>query len=403
MSKINLLHVITKLELGGAQKQLLSLITYLDKENYSLSLITAENGLLVENALSVKDLRIKRSRFLERPINPLKDLLAFCEIRGFIKENKIDIVHTHSSKAGILARWAGRFGGAKIIVHTVHGWSFNDYQNRLFRKIIIWLEQLTALITDKLIVVSEHDKQKGLDNHIGSENKYGFVRYGIDYKQFNNRDRSLREEFGVDDHSLLVGTISCFKPQKSPQDFLKLAFLINKSLSQTDSNRKNPLNKIESTNRVKFILVGDGVLRREVEGLTSKFNLQQSLILAGWREDIPQILSAMDIFVLTSLWEGLPISVLEAMVTSLPVIATNTGGISEVILEGKTGFLVSPRNINKMAEKVNELLKNKALRKQIGQSANVSLGRNFTIENMVRNTENLYCDLVAKQLHRHDD
>lgn len=398
MLKINLLYVITKLELGGAQKQLLSLITYLNKQSYNPSLITAGNGLLIKNALSIKNLRIKKSRFLGRPINPLMDLLVLYEIYGFIKKNKIDIVHTHSSKAGILGRWAGRFAGAKIIIHTVHGWSFNDYQNRLFRKIIIWLEQLTAVITDKIIVVSEYDKQKGLDNHIGNKDKYKLIRYGIDYREFSVKNRGLREELGIDDHSLLVGMVSCFKPQKSPQDFVKLAFLINKSLNQIDSHRKNSFNRTVVANRVKFILVGDGVLRKKIGRLTSKFNLEQDMILAGWREDVARILSAMDIFVLTSLWEGLPISVLEAMSASLPIVATNTGGISEVVLEGKTGFLVSPRDINKMVEKINELLRNEILRKQIGQSANVSLSCDFTIENMVSNTEDLYCNLIKKEL-----
>ena len=228
MQKIKLLYVITKLELGGAQKQLLSLINHLDKKRYTPVLMTAADGFLIKNSLSIKGLRLIKLRFLERPINPVKDFFAFCQIYNFIKKNKIDIVHTHSSKAGILGRWAANFAGVKTIIHTVHGWSFNEYQNHLVRRIIIWLERFTALITDKLIVVSKHDLQKGLYNSIGNRDKYKLIHYGIDYQEFSKRDKSLREELGIDNRDLLIGMVSCFKPQKSPQDFIRLAFLVNK-------------------------------------------------------------------------------------------------------------------------------------------------------------------------------
>ena len=379
MQKINLLYVITKLELGGAQKQLLSLINYLDKQRYSLFLITAQDGILIKNALSIKDLKLIKSRCLERAINPFKDLLALYQIYNFLKRNKINIVHTHSSKAGILGRWAARLAGVKIIIHTVHGWSFNQYQNHLVRRLFIWLERLTALITDTLIVVSYHDWQKGLNNHIGNKHKYRLIRYGIDYREFSKKNKGLREELGIDNHSLLIGMVSCFKPQKSPQDFIRLAFLVNKVIP-----------------KLKFLLVGDGVLRKKIERLISKFNLEDKLILTGWRDDVPRILSAIDIFVLTSLWEGLPISVLEAMAASLPVVATNTGGITEIILEGKTGFLVSPGDVNHMAKKLTKLLEDEELRSKIGQEVKDSLGNDFLIENMVRNTESLYWGLINK-------
>jgi len=369
--------VITKLELGGAQKHLLNLINHLDKQKYNLFLITAQEGLLINDALSITELRLIKLRFLERSINPLRDFLALYLIYSFIKKNKIDIVHTHSSKAGILGRWAAGLARVKIILHTVHGWSFNEYQNPILRKIIICLERLTAIITDRLIVVSYHDWQKGLDSHIGNKEKYKLIRYGIDFREFGKKDKSLREELGIDEHDLLIGMVSCFKPQKSPQDFIRLSFLVNKTLP-----------------KVKFLLVGDGFLRKKIQGLISKFNLEQQVILTGWRQDIPRILKALDIFVLTSLWEGLPISVLEAMAASLPVIATNTGGIAEVVSGGKTGFLVPPGDVNRMTEKLNNLLADENLRKQLGENAKTSLGSEFSVENMVKNTENLYWDLI---------
>lgn len=379
MKKINLLFVITKLELGGAQKQLLSLIKHLDKERFNLFLFTSSYGLLVKEAQAIIGLSLYKSKYLEREINPLKDLLALLEIISFIRKNHIQILHTHSSKAGILGRAAALFTKVKVVIHTVHGWSFNDYQPRVKRLFFIWLERLSARFSDKLIVVSDYDRQKGLDNHIGSENKYSLIRYGVDYAEFNIKDQNIREELGINPNDLVVGMVACFKPQKSPQDFIRLAFLTGQNIAN-----------------VKFILVGDGTLRSRIERLINKFNLRNKIILTGWRNDIPRILSAIDAFVLTSLWEGLPIAVLEAVASSKPIVATNTGGISEIVIENKSGFLAKPKDVSGLSERLSILLKDKLLRDYIADNAGKSLGPDFEIENTAGQTEQLYEDLIKQ-------
>ena len=377
MPKVNLLYVITKLELGGAQKQLLALINLLDKKQFNPFLFTCREGLLCRDASSINGLILKKSRFLERSINPLKDFLALIELYRFIKKNNIDIVHTHSSKAGILGRWAGRFAGVKTIIHTVHGWSFNDCQPWLVKRIFIWLEKISARITAKLIVVSDHDKEKGLACGIGDNDKYALIHYGIDHAFFRVGGEDARRDFGIAADDLVVGMVSCLKPQKCPQDFVKLSAMINKT-----------------TPDVKFILVGDGVLNSRIKKLISSFKLERQFIMAGWRKDIPAILRSLDIFVLTSSWEGMPISVLKAMASSRPVIVTDTGGITEVIVEDKTGFLVKTGDMDKMSEKLTNLLKNKDLRARIGHDAKDSLGQDFSLSNMAKLTQNLYTALL---------
>ncbi|MDD4939328.1 MAG: glycosyltransferase family 4 protein [Candidatus Omnitrophica bacterium] len=380
MQTINLLYIITKLELGGAQKYLLSLTRHLDKKRFHPFLFTAKDGLLLAEALSIDNLAVKRSIWLERPINPLKDLFALIELCYFIKKNKIEFVHTHSSKAGILGRAAARLTGAKVIVHTVHGWSFNDCQPTIKRLFFIWLERITARFTDKLIVVSEYDKQKGIDNRIGADEKYALIRYGIDYAEFGEKDEKARRELGINTGELVVGMVSCFKPQKHPQDFIKLASFVKASLPQT-----------------KFLLVGDGVLRGKIERLIRKLNLEKDVILAGWRKDISRVLSAVDVFVLTSLWEGLPISVLEAMASSKPLVTTNTGGVAEIVVEGKMGFLVAPHDMKGMSERLVALLKDEDLRARMGRNARESLNSDFTLTNMVTNSQNLYETLLREK------
>ena len=380
--RYNILYVVTKLELGGAQKQALSLMRRLNNEEYNIFLFTADVGLLMDEALAISGITVKRSRFLERPINPLKDLLALFEIYSFIREKQIDIVHTHSSKAGIVGRLAARIAGVKIIIHTVHGWSFNDYQPFWTRLLYIGLERWIGGFTNRLIVVSRYDQEKGLSNAIVSENRYSLIRYGIDYAEFSGKQgtEKTRQELGIGADDLVVGMIACFKPQKSPGDFVRLAGLINQSLPG-----------------VKFVLVGDGVLRESIEDLISQYNLPNNMFLLGWREDIPEILSAIDVFALTSLWEGLPISVLEAFASHKPVVATDTGGVREVVSENKTGCLVPAGDIKAMAEKVKILLNDKSLRLKMGDNAHSSLGVSYRLDYTVNSTKELYENLFAER------
>jgi glycosyltransferase involved in cell wall biosynthesis len=380
--RTTLLYIITKLELGGAQKQLLSLINNLDKEKFDISLFTAKDGMLMEDALSIRGIKVIRSRFLERPVNPFKDLLAFLEVYFYIRKNRIQFVHTHSSKAGIIGRLAASLAKVKITVHTVHGWSFNAYQHSLKQKFFIWLEKLSADFTDKIVVLSEYDKNLGMEKRIGQEHKYRVIRCGIDYAEFAVRDKVIRRELAIADNELLVGMVSCFKPQKSPLDFVKLAALVNRSMPGT-----------------RFLLVGDGVLRDDVQDLIRSLGLEQAFILTGWRRDIPRIMSCLDVFVLTSLWEGLPVTVLESIAASVPVVATDTGGIHEVISDGETGFLVAPQDLNGLSEKLLLLLKDKDLRLRIAERAKGSLGFYSGTKDMAANTQDLYGHLIRSKLN----
>ena len=381
--KINILYVITKLELGGAQKQLLSLIRGLNKEKFCPYLITGQDGLLVDEAAMIPNLRLIRCRFLERPIHPVKDLIAFSFLYFFIKNNNIDIVHTHSSKAGILGRCAAKAAGTKVIVHTVHGWSFHDYQHKILYHLYVFLEKACVVFTSKIIAASLSDKNKGLAHAVGSRDKYELVRYAVDTREFKNSAVSpaAREKLGLSGRGLVVGTVACLKKQKSPLDFIKLAAAVKKDFPDT-----------------KFILVGDGELRRKACSLIKKLNLEGEVILTGWRNDIPLILSSLDVFVLTSRWEGLPIAVLEAMAAEVPLVATDTGGIAEVITNGKTGYLVKAGDIQSMRNRVGELLKNTARRDEFARLSRITVAsEDFSLGNMLKNTEALYFSLWGER------
>jgi len=347
-AKINTLHIVTQLELGGAQKNCLAILENLDNEKYNKYLATSLSGPLMEDAREIPQLNLLLLPFLKRRISPLADLVTLVSLTRQIKRLGIQIVHTHSSKAGILGRWAARLAGVPVITHTVHGWPFHDYQNPLLKKFYIFMERATAKITDKLIVVSEQDRQVGLKNRIGKNSAYQLIRYGIDINEFTTSNNSA-SSLGLRNGASVVAMVACFKPQKNPLDFIRAA----REILSVHPN-------------AKFVLIGDGALRKKVESAIKENNLQDKIRLLGWRRDINRILSEADIVVQTSLWEGLPIVFLESMASGLPVVAYDVGGAAEVIKNGINGFLVKPKDVRGLSEKVMQLLRDKELQKVTG-------------------------------------
>jgi glycosyltransferase involved in cell wall biosynthesis len=278
-----------------------------------------------------------------------------------------------------LGRFAARACKVTAIIHTVHGWSFNDYQPRILRNFYLSFEKICAKFTGKIIVVSCSDREKGLNSFIGSQGQYVLIRYGINASEFAVSDlrNQARQSLGIDQDELAVGMVACFKPQKSPLDFVKIASAVKREICG-----------------IKFIMVGDGQLRNKVCSLIRELGLQDKIILVGWRRDIAFILSALDIFVLTSLWEGLPIAVLEAMAAGKPIVATDTGGISEVIENGKSGYLVKPKDSQAMQNRITELLRSRQKREEFSGLARGRVdSEEFLLARMVKDTGELYLNL----------
>ncbi len=380
------LHIITQLELGGAQKNVLDILSRLDQKRFQIHLISS-NGLLTKEAASIPGLNLTLLPFLRRNPNPIFDLAAFLAIIFYIRRNKIQVVHTHSSKAGILGRWAARAAGVRVIIHTVHGWGFHDYFKSFFNDLYIFMERLTARITTKLIVVSEGDIQKGLANKIGSKDQYLVVRCGIDWPAFDAsraQKDDIRRSLGIKEDDLVVEMVACLKPQKNPLDFVRSAGLILK---------ENP--------RVKFFLAGDGALRSSVERAVIREGMDKSFFMLGWRKDIAGLMSVCDVFVLTSLWEGLPLVLLEAMSSSKPIVAYDTGGASEVVKDGVNGFLVRPKDFRALASKISLLLDNDERRLRMGKfGRNMICGGAFEFSSMMARLSSLYEESNASNLQK---
>lgn len=376
-------HVITRLDLGGAQQNTLYCVANHDRSRYRAGLVAGIGGELDGEAVQLADAEITLVNWLRYPISPLSDLAAVFKLKKLLQDRSADVVHTHSSKAGVVGRLAARLAGVPVIVHTVHGWSFNDTQHPLLRRFYIALESWLARKTDCLVTVAAADRDKGLELGIGTPGKYRVIHSGIDIESYR-RPASAREltrkELGFQADDLVVGTIACLKDQKAPLDFVAAARMA-----------------AEKDARLRFFIAGDGPLRPQVEQAIAAAGLEDKVQLLGWRQDVPELLAAMDIFLLTSLFEGLPRAVLQAMAAGVPVIATGVNGTPEVVIDGETGRLIDPGRPDQAAERVLELAESRQLAGRLAENATARLGEQFEIRGMVRDLDDLYAELLKKR------
>ncbi|MEI8218651.1 MAG: glycosyltransferase family 4 protein [Elusimicrobiota bacterium] len=377
---IKICHIITKLELGGAQQNTLYTLRHLSRELYMPFLIAGTGGLLDHEAASDTSFTTYFIPELVRSVLPWGDCIAAVKIWKILRDQKPAVVHTHSSKAGILGRWAAWCAGVPVIIHTVHGFGFTDQQRPPVRLLFIFAEWLTVLITDTLIVVATEDKKKGLANGIGCEDKYMVIRSGIDIQSIKTAlvDReAVRREFAISPTAAVISSIGPFKPQKNLADFVRVAAAIS-------ARRSDCI----------FLLVGDGEQRPMLEKMCSDAGITGQVRFLGWRTDTVRILSVTDVFVMTSLWEGLPRSIVEAMCRGIPVVANAVDGVKEIVKNDQTGYLIKPFAIEEMASKIMHLLDEKTLSHSLGDRGRESITSEFDINIMVREQEKLYDALV---------
>ena len=373
-------HVITKPELGGAQLSTLNLILNLPKDKYQISVITSPKGILSREFKDLASSKTYFSPFLARSLNPIFDILALIHIYLIYRSNGFKIIHTHSSKAGILGRWAGLFSRTPVILHTVHGWSFNDYQPVLIKRFYIFLEKITAVFTTKIICVSKKDIQIGLRYKIAPEEKFALIKYGIPLDRFKNsacNKEKKKKELGIDNNDPVVGMISCLKPQKSPMDYVRACI---------DVYNRMP--------NINFLLIGDGILKEKCRSELRKSSLNGRFIFTGWRRDVSDILDIVDVVVLTSKWEGLPIAIIEALSKGKPIVATDTGGVRELVKDGINGYITRPGDYKHTADRILSILKNRESFFKMCGEADKAVDDSFDVKAMAVNMDNLYRRLI---------
>jgi glycosyltransferase involved in cell wall biosynthesis len=380
--KIKVLMIITRLDRGGSADVFRELAENLDKEIFDIKLIA---GLTVAPSFSIDDWKSRGILIylpsLRRDINPVFDLYSLFKLYKIIRFENPDIVHTHTSKAGILGRIAAFLNRVPIIIHTPHGHIFYGYFGKFKTRLFIWFEKLAAKVTNRIITLTNIEKKDYISLGIGKEEKFSTIYCGINIDRFCKKDKEvLRKEFGFNLDNIIIGWIGRLEKIKGCEYFIRGCRIIKDKMK--DKN-------------IKFLLVGDGLLRPYLEELTGELKLSEDIIFMGNRDNIPEIMNIIDLFVLSSLNEGLGRVILEAMASGVPVVATRVGGVPEIVTDGITGLLIPPSNPEKIAWAVIEILNNKELYSKFSTNCR-ERAKLFSLDKMIKDTESLYLDEIFK-------
>ncbi len=369
-----ILQIITLSEWGGAQRVVFDLADNLNKEKFEVEVACSPGGLLVEK-LRARNIKVYEIKNLVRRLSIIDDIKAFFALKKIIKKGKFDIVHCHSAKAGFLGRLSAKQAGVKKIFYTVHSWGFyNQKEYGLMEKTFIFLEKVSSVFTSRIICVANRVMADGVRRKIAKPKDFLLIQNGIDFNVENKRDE-IRKNYNIKSKEIVIGMVSRLAYPKAPLLFLQLA----KEILKKEDN-------------IKFVLVGSGPLAEKCHNFIERDKLEEKILLLGEKSPVEsrELFFVFDIFVLLSQFEGMPITILEAMFASLPVIASNVGGLPELIEKEKGGFLVRNNYFGEIKEVIDYLIKNPQARNQMGEYNLQKAKTSFTLERMINEYEKLF-------------
>jgi glycosyltransferase involved in cell wall biosynthesis len=372
--KIRVLECIRQGKIGGGESHLLNLVEYLDKGHFEPVVLSFTQGPMIDR---LQQMGIGTDVIhTEKPF----DLSKWGKVKELLKEKKVDLIHAHGTRAASNILWAARSLGIPV-VYTIHGWSFHQDQGLLLKRMRIAGESYITSRTAVNISVSEANRASGRKHIKGFESV--LVNYGIDQKKFSPAGVSsdVRAELGIGAEALLVLFIARFTKQKQPLAMIR-AF-------------KEALDSVPG---MHLLMVGDGELREEALRLSDDLGLGGHISFQTFRQDVPNVLAAADIFVLPSLWEGLPIGLLEAMAMGKAIIASDVDGTGEVLKHGENGLLVQTGQlVPSLAEALVQLGRDREMQKRFQQRAVETISGRFAVERMAREIEAIYTKVLERQ------
>lgn len=389
---MKVVHFITRLIIGGAQEN--TLLTVEDQYrdyNDEVTLITGP-GLGPEGSLEARaraggfDFRVMHQ--MHRSIHPWKDWTGYRALLRILKEINPDILHTHSSKAGIL----GRAAGAKLgipVVHTIHGASFHYGQNPLISKIYQATERWAGKRTDKIISVCDAMTDQYVSAGIAPPEKFVTIYSGMDVEPFLNPPRppkEVRQELGLEPEHIVIGKVARLFHLKGHEYIIKAASAV-----------------VQKCPDVRFLFVGDGILRGQFEQEIAKAGLTQHFVFAGLvpPAQVAELIHAMDIVVHTSLWEGLARVLPQGLIAGKPVVSYDVDGAREVVIPNETGYLLPPQSVRELSDALIELAGNEPLRKRLGQTGRERFTDQFRHQTMTRRIREVYQSLLTSHHSSH--
>jgi glycosyltransferase involved in cell wall biosynthesis len=380
--RIKVAHVVTRLDFGGAQQNTLHTVRGLDRERFDAVLVCGAGGYFDPEVRADSGVRAVFLDSLVREVSPLRDFLALLELWKTFKAERPDVVHTHSSKAGILGRLAAALAGVPIIVHTYHGFGFHDRQAAPVKGAYVFLERLCARFTTALVFVSRANAEYAERHGLGPAANAVVIRSGVKLSDFpaDVDAAALKMSAGIGRHKPVVVSIGNLKPQKNAGDFVAAAAKV--------------LAKVPDA---RFVFIGDGPEKGALQARAFALGLDGKILFLGWRRDGAKWLAASDVFAMTSLWEGLPRALVEALRTGLPSVCYATDGVVDVLRDGENGYLIPPGDVDAFAGRLVELLSDAELRRRLGAAAAASIGPEFDIDGMVRAQEELYERLAGQR------
>jgi YD repeat-containing protein len=320
-----------------------------------------------------------------REVHAVKDLTAVLDLSRLMKTHRFDLIHTHNSKAGFVGRLAGRLAGVPVIVHTVHGFAFHDAESAPRRFAFRELERIAARWCDGIIYISKPLEQWADRERIGRDVPHRVVYSGIDVVAFKQAGGSaVRRELQIPPQRRVVGIISKLWEGKGHEVLFKAW--------------KTVLDEWKGTETPVLLVVGEGPLEKSLRDLAGSLGIANSIVFTNFRSDIPEITAALDIAVLPSAFEGMGRVILEAMAAGKPVVASNVGGIPDLVKEG-TGILVAPGAEEPLASAISTLLADDHLRMEMGQAARNSFKDDYSSRAMVESIHAFY-DFVGMRKNR---
>ena len=374
---------------GGADENTLFTMEGLDKDKYKINLITGEEfDESIFNKVKNNNFNIIQIKGLKWKLNFLYDPIVLIKLIKLMRKNRYDIVHTHTTKAGILGRIAARIAGVPVIVHGLHGSTFEAFDSRLLNWLLFLFERLTGRFTDAYISVSGVLSEKYIERGIGKKENYHTVYSGMRLDKFYGARekidcRKKQRELGIGVEDFVIGNVARLESRKGHK------FLIDAFKNLVEGQKDG---------HVKLLIIGEGNKRKYLENYVRELNLGDRVIFSGYREDVEGLMAVMDIFVLTSLREGLPRVLVQAAAVGMPSVAFNVDGVSEIIEDNYSGFLVKAGDVKQLTKRIIQYIDHKELLALHGKNGRELIKGKWSIEDMVGKIDEIYQNLIREKL-----
>lgn len=371
--RVRVLHVAEAA--GGVERYLQTLFKYSDKQ-------LVENILVCSQNYDYKKMKSLADRVIvlkmSHQISPSSDIKVEKALRRIIKKLKPDIIYAHSSKAGALARIAD-LGLKNKVIYNPHGWAFNMQQSAQKKELYKWVEKISAHFCDKIVCISDAEKESALREKICKPSKLQVIYNGIDLEEIKNTVPKTRKELNLPEDAFVVGMVGRLTKQKAPDIFVKAAKLIKQKIPNT-----------------YFLMVGDGELRDQIEKMIHQFGLDKSFLITGWVDNPASYMKIMNVGCLLSRWEGFGLVLPEYMACGVPIVATNVDAIPNIIKDHENGLLVEVNDSDTVKYNVSKVLLTPQLATSLTNKGIVMVTKKFNIKGTAVLTEKLYKKVCSK-------